>query len=85
MGRRSRLRILRHMSTMPTPSPHEQPAPVRPVLVTIASVTLGAYLLFGSLALAERAHGRWGLALLPLVVASFALAGVEVRSFLRRS
>lgn len=77
-------RILRRMSTLPTPSHHEQPAPVRPVLVTIAAVTLGAYVLFGSLALAERAHGRWGLWLLPLAVASFALAGVEVRTFFRR-
>ena len=72
------------MSSVPTRSPHEAPAPVRPVLVTIASVTLGAYLLFGGLALAERAHGRWGLALVPLAVAAFALAAVEAHGLLRR-
>ncbi|HET7566841.1 MAG TPA: hypothetical protein VFJ91_02545 [Gaiellaceae bacterium] len=61
----------------------ERPAPLRPVLVTIAAVTLGAYLLLGCLALAERAHGRWGLGLIPLVAACFAVAGWEVRGFLR--
>jgi hypothetical protein len=64
--------------------PLERPAPVRPVLVTIVAVTLGAYLLLGSLALAERAHGRWGLWLLPLVVASFAAAGRQAFELARR-
>ena len=68
-----------------TPFPaHEPTAPVRPVLVAIAAVTLGAYLLFGGLALAERSSGRWGLALLPFALASFVLAAVEVRSLMRR-
>jgi hypothetical protein len=72
------------MSTPSPLSPHERPAPVGPVLLVLASITLGAYLLLGGLALAERAHGRWGLALLPLAVACFALAGVEVRRLLPR-
>jgi len=84
MVRRSCYSILRRMSSLPSPSPHERPAPVRPVLLAIVAVTLGAYLLLGSLALADRAHGRWGLGLLPLVVVCFAVAGYEVRALLRR-
>lgn len=79
MGAVAGSRIVRTMST----SPLEHPAPVRPVLVTIASVTLGAYVLFGALALAERAHGRWGLGLVPVAVACFAVAAREVLGFLR--
>ena len=75
------------LRTMPAPlaySPLERPAPVRPVLVAITAVAFGAYLLLGGLALAERAHGRWGLALVPLAVACFAIAGLEARALLRR-
>ncbi len=72
---------------MSTPSPlpaPERPAPLGPVLVTLAAVVLGAYLLLGGLALAERAHGRWGLALVPVALACFAVAAVEVRGLLHR-
>ncbi|HKI92081.1 MAG TPA: hypothetical protein VJ986_07250 [Gaiellaceae bacterium] len=69
---------------MSTLSPHERPTPVRPVLVMVGAVTLGAYLLLGGLALADRAHGRWGLALVPLAVVCFALAGWEAYALLRR-
>jgi hypothetical protein len=72
------------MPALLAPSPHERPAPVRPVLLAIAAVALGAYLLLGGLALAERAHGRWGLALVPLAVVCFVVAGLEARALLRR-
>jgi hypothetical protein len=72
------------MSTPPPLPVHERPAPLGPILVAITAVTLGAYLLLGGLALAERASGRWGLALLPLVLVCFAVAGLAVRSLVRR-
>jgi hypothetical protein len=73
--------ILRRMTT----DSLERPAPLWPVLVTLVAVTLGAYVLLGALALAERAHGRWALGLLPVAGACFVLAGYEAVRFLRRS
>lgn len=72
------------MSMPSTLSPLERPTPVRPVLVAIGAVTLGAYLLLGGLALADRAHGRWGLVLVPFAVACFAVAALEAARLLRR-
>jgi len=72
------------MSAPATLSPLERPTPVRPVLVMLGGVTLGAYLLLGGLALADRAHGRWGLVLVPLAVACFALAAREAYVLSRR-
>ena len=72
------------MSTPPPLPAHERPAPFWPVVVTLVAVTLGAYLLLGGLALAERASGRWALALVPAALLCFAVAGAEVRGFMRR-
>ena len=73
MGGCRRPRILQRMNVEP-------PIPMGPVLAALAAVMTGAYLLLAALALAERAHGRWGLALLPLVLAAFAAAAYEARS-----
>lgn len=85
MGAAPPASIVRRMSTLHLRPEHERPTPVVPVLVSIVAVTLGSYVLLGALALAERAHGRWGLGLVPLAVVCFAVAAVEARALYRRS
>jgi len=63
----------------------ERPPALAPFLAAIALVSLGAYVLLASLALAERPHARWGLVLLPVVVLVFVAAAREARSLRRPS
>ncbi len=72
------------MSTLPERDLHEPPTSLRPVLLGIAAVSLGTYVVLTALALADRSHGRWALALLPLAAVCFAVAGAEAARLLRR-